>query len=72
MSAPILGASAGTVEQQAFDVNLVKAAEFSWLHLQGTHYLRVKEGSTAGPDAVVTVVGSADGSNAANEWLLLG
>ena len=73
MGEEILGASTGTIEPLDQDFNPVSPAGFSWLHIQGNHYLRVKDGTSATePPAEVTVVGVVGDGDASCAWLLLG
>ena len=55
-----------------YEVRGVSNVAFTWLHLEGTSYLRMQNGtSTDAADIKVTVVGVADSSTASANWLLL-
>lgn len=65
----IFGTSTATTGHNEPDAS---DAAFTWLHLEGASYLRMHNAeSTDAADIVVTVVGIADHSNAASDWLLL-
>ena len=65
----IFGSSTATT---GHDLPASSDATFTWLHLEGTSYLRMQNGTpTDASDIVVTVVGVADSSTASTSWLLL-
>lgn len=73
MCTVIVGASTGTLEPSEQDLSPANEAGFAWLHLQGSHYLRVKDSAPKGEvGAEITVVGVAGIGNADCAWLLLG
>ena len=73
MSTVIVGASMGTLEPSEQDLSPVNEAGFTWLHLEGNHYLRVKDSAPkAEVGAEITVVGVAGSGDTDCAWLLLG
>ena len=69
----ILGASTGATELLEQDFSPASPAGFAWVHIEGNHYLRVKDGTSATePPAEVTVVGVVGDADASCAWLLLG
>ncbi len=70
MTAPltITGSSSGVLP---LDLPALTNAGFTWLHLEGTSYLRMPHGEDIdGAHVVVTVVGIADNGTAG--WLVVG